>query len=68
LRIAAASDEAGALENLEMLRDRGTAHGERFGEVADGAFPSRETGEDRAPSGIGESSESERKGVSRHCV
>src|SRR5262249_16731314 len=61
LRVAPARDEARTLEHLEMLRDGRPAHRERFGELADGAIPARETREDGAPSRIGESSERERE-------
>src|SRR6266566_212935 len=35
LRLAAAGDQAGSLEDLEMLRDRGLRHSERRGELGD---------------------------------
>lgn len=53
LRIAAPGDETGALKNLEMLGNRGLAHGERLGELIDGGFPGSEMGEYGATRRVG---------------
>ena len=53
LGVTAPGDEPGAFENLEMLGNRGLAHGERLGELVDGSFPGGEMGEYGATRGIG---------------
>src|ERR1043165_2274110 len=57
LRVARAGDEAGALEDLEVLRHGGEAHVERGGELGDGRLAGREAGQDRAPGRVGEGGE-----------
>ncbi len=57
LSFAAAGDEAGALEDFEVLGDGGHAHVEGGGEFGDGGFAGDEAGEDGAAGGIGESGE-----------
>src|SRR5687768_3109367 len=57
LRVAAARDEACALEHLEVLRDGGLAHVERLHEVRHRRFALSETRQDRAPRGVGKRSE-----------
>src|ERR1051326_3429725 len=54
LRVAAAGDEAGALEHLQMLRDRWEAHVERRGDLRDRRLAGREVRQDRPPGRIGE--------------
>jgi len=54
LPVAAARDEAGALEHLQVLGDRRQAHVERLGQVVHGRFPVRELGQDRPPGGVGQ--------------
>src|SRR5207302_1600736 len=54
LRLAAACDEPGAFEHLQVLRDGGQAHVERPGELGDGRVAGGEPSEDRAPGGVGE--------------
>ena len=57
LRFAAARDQAGALQHLEMLGDRRQAHGERFCQFHDGGFAERQAGQDGAAGRIGERGE-----------
>ena len=54
LRVAAARNQPGALEHLEVLGDRGLAHRERLGELRHRGLARREPGEDRPAGGIGE--------------
>ena len=54
LRVAAARDQAGALQHLEVLGDRGLAHRERLGQLRHGRLTRREPGEDRPPGRIRE--------------
>lgn len=69
LGIAAAGDEAGAFENLEMFRDGGLAHSEGSGEVVNRGLPGREASEDTASRGIGESGEGGVKAAgARHSI
>jgi len=57
LRLAAARDQAGALQYFEMLGNRRKAHGERLGQFHDGGFAERQTGQDGAAGRIGERGE-----------
>lgn len=57
LGIACAGDEAGALENFEVLRDGGEGHFERLGEFGDGGLALEEAGKDGPAGGVGESGE-----------
>src|SRR6266508_440639 len=66
LRLLAARNEPGALEHLQVLADRGQAHVERFGELADRCAAFRETREDRAARWISEGAEREAQPVDRH--
>jgi hypothetical protein len=50
-------DEAGALEHLQVLRDRGQAHIEGSGELRNGRLAVGEAGEDRPSLRIGEGRE-----------
>ena len=59
LPLAAALDQPGALEHLEVTRDRGQAHRERRGQLVDRRLPLREPREDRAARGVGEGGEGE---------
>src|SRR5438093_1710084 len=63
LRLAAARDEPGALEHLEMLRDRGKRHVEGLGQLRDGRLTLRETREDGPPCRVGERTEGEAQRV-----
>src|SRR5438093_8991852 len=45
LRVAAARDQAGALQDSEVLGDRGLAHGERVGQLRHRRLTRREPGE-----------------------
>src|SRR5215218_9866903 len=67
LRVGGALDEARTLEHLEVLRDRGTAHGERLGQFSDGRRSAVEARDDRAPRRIGERLEHEAELVRRTC-
>lgn len=55
LGFAATLDEAGALQNLEMFRDRRSADRKGLGELLDGGFSEGQAGEDSATRGIGKS-------------
>jgi hypothetical protein len=52
-----ALEEAGGLEDAQMLGDGGEGEGERLGELGDGGFALREAGENGAAGGIGEGGE-----------
>jgi hypothetical protein len=68
LRSSTLLDETGALENLEMLRDRGQAEIERCREFLDGRITRREPSDDRSPRRVGERGErgTERIGLRLH--
>src|SRR6266496_676104 len=57
LGVAAARDEAGPLEHLEVLRDRRLAHVVRFGQLEHGRLTARQLGHHRASRAIGERGE-----------
>src|SRR6266851_8031372 len=57
LRLAAARDQAGALQHLEMLGDRRKAHLEGFSQFSYRGLACGEASENRAPGGIGERGE-----------
>src|SRR5436309_9444925 len=57
LRVAAARNQAGALQHLQVLGDRRLAHRERLGQLRDRRLTRRQAGEDRPPRGIGEGRE-----------
>jgi ABC-type oligopeptide transport system ATPase subunit len=57
LRVAAARDQARALEHLEVLGDRGLAHRKRLGELVHARFTGREPREDGAARRISERGE-----------
>src|SRR5436309_4503010 len=61
-----AGHETGALEDLEMLRNRLDAHRERRGQLADRRFAEGEAGKDRAPRRIGKGGEGVAERVDRH--
>src|SRR5688572_10687811 len=65
LRLAAASDEAGALEHLEVLGDRRKAHLEGRSPLCDRRLAAGEPGQDRPARRVGESGEGQAKGVCR---
>src|SRR3954470_16975609 len=66
LRLAAARDETGALQHLEMLGDSGKAHGEWLGELRHRRFARHEPRENGAPRRIGEGREGGAEAVRRH--
>src|SRR5271154_6055538 len=66
LRLAPPCDQAGPLEHLEMLGDRGTAHLERLGELADRRLAGREARQDRAPRRVGEGREGRAETIGWH--
>ena len=53
LGIAAPADQAGALEHLEVLRDRLQCHLERLGELVDRCLAVGQAGEDRSTGRVG---------------
>jgi len=57
LGVAVAGDEAGALEDFEVLGDGGLGHGEWLGQLVHRGFSQGEAGEDGAASGVGEGGE-----------
>ena len=57
LRVAAAGDQAGALEHLQVLRDGRLAHVERLGELVHGRLAEGQPREDRAARGVGQCEE-----------
>src|SRR5207247_1433691 len=57
LRVAAARNQAGALQHLQVLGDRRLAHRERLGQLRHRRLTRRQAGEDRPPGGIGEGRE-----------
>src|SRR6266516_2970810 len=57
LRVAAARNQAGALQYLQVLGDRRLAHRERLGQLRHRRLTRRQAGEDRPPGGIGEGRE-----------
>src|SRR5215207_5018868 len=66
LRLAAAGDEAGALQHLQMLRDGGQAHAERLRELRDGRLAEAEPRQDGAPGRDGQRREGRAEAVARH--
>src|SRR5712664_90565 len=54
LRLAPASDQAGPLQHLEVLGDRGHRHVERRGELRNRGLARHQACKDRAPGGVGE--------------
>lgn len=57
LRPAAACDQSGALQYLEMLRNSGEGRVEGLGQFLDRGFTRSEARKDRAPSGVGQGPE-----------
>src|SRR5690348_10344044 len=68
LRLAAARDEAGALQHLEVLGDGGHAHLERLGQLGDRGLAQGEPRQDGAPRRVGERREGAAEAVGRHGV
>src|SRR5581483_4296559 len=66
LRLAAAADQPGALEHLEMLGDGGAADVEWRGELGDRGLPQRQAGEDRPARGVGQRGEGVAKAIRCH--
>ena len=50
-------DEAGVLEDGQVLDEARERHPERFGKLADGMFPALEAGQHAAPGGVGQCAE-----------
>ena len=50
-------DEPGSLQHPQVLRDRGLAHVERFGEILDRGLASGEASQDRPPGRVGQGGE-----------
>src|SRR5712691_2767884 len=67
LRLAAALDQACALEDLEVLGDGGKAHVEGLRQFQDRGFARGEAREDRAPCGIGEGGKGGAEAIGRHA-
>ena len=67
LLLAAAGDEAGAFQDLEVLGDGGETRGEGFGQLGDGGFAAGEAGEDGATGGVGEGGEGGAEGIGEHA-
>src|SRR5471030_393303 len=68
LRLAAAGDEARALQHLEVLGDGRLAHVERPGQLSDVGLARREACQDRPPGGIGEGGKGSAQRVRSHDV
>src|SRR3954449_11870960 len=68
LRLAAADDQACALEDLQVARDGREADVERLGELVDGRLPLREARQDLAARRVGEGGEREAELVGRHLT
>ena len=68
LRLAAARDEPGTLQHLQMLGDRGKAHRERLGQLRHRRLARGESGQDRPPRGIGQRRERRVQVVRRHLA
>src|SRR3990170_8559442 len=66
LRLATARDQAGALQHLEVLGDRGQAHLEGLGQLRDGRLTRGQASENRAPGGIGEGGKGCAQLIGRH--
>ena len=54
LRLAAAGNQPGALQDLEVLRDGGLAHVERLRQLGDGRLAAREARQDTPARRVGE--------------
>src|SRR6516225_7140394 len=68
LGLAAAPDQPGALQHLQVLRDRGKAHCEGFGELADRGLARGEACEDRAPRRVGERRVGNAEVIEQHAI
>src|SRR4051812_22930754 len=68
LSVPAADDQSGALEHLEVARDRRQAHREGLRQLVHGRLALGETGDDRAARRIGQSGEGEAELVGRHVT
>src|SRR2546427_4754320 len=66
LRLAAALDQARALQHLEMFRNGGKADLEGLGQFQDRGFARGEAREDRPPRGIGEGGKGGAEAIGRH--
>src|SRR2546425_1249173 len=68
LRVAALSDQAGALQHFQVLGDAGKAQVKRFGQFRDRSLAQRETSQDRSPGGVGEGCERDAQLVVCHGI
>src|SRR5215211_4804650 len=68
LRLAATHDQPGALEHLQVARDRGQAHRERLGELVDRRLALGQARQDRAPRRVGERTEGQAQRIGRHLT
>src|SRR4051794_18834782 len=68
LRFPASRDEAGVLEDLDVLGHRLKAQLEGFGELVDRRFAIRQPGQDRPPCRIGQRGERLAQFVDRHLL
>src|SRR5450759_5428368 len=66
LRLAAARDQAGALQHLEVFGNGGSGHFEWRGELRDRCLARGETCKDRAASRVGECGEGGAEVIKRH--
>jgi hypothetical protein len=66
LRLAAAHNEARALQHLEMLGDGGKAHVERPGQLGDVGFAQGEPRQYGAPRRVGKGCEGGAEAIGRH--
>src|SRR6516162_3644953 len=68
LRRAVARDQAGALEHLQVPRDRGQADRERLSQLGHGRLAPREPCHDRTAGRVGEGGEGEAERFVRHLI
>src|SRR3954471_314392 len=66
LRLAAADNQSGAFQHLEMFGNPRSGHLERLGEFIHRSFPERKPRQDRTPCRIGEGGEDVAQGIGRH--
>src|SRR5262249_31640005 len=66
LRLAAARDQAGMFQHLEMPRDRRAADVERLGQLRNRGLAKRQPGQNRPPRRVGEGLERGAEVVGRH--
>lgn len=66
LRIAAAHDEAGRLQNTDVFRHGASCHLKGLGELRDGGLAGQQSGENGASRGIGERGKCRAELIMRH--